>query len=228
MGADATMPVGTRDSVLGRSYVQIAREGWGQQKSQNGGANPTLTGPATTSYHLWAVVPREPGARAKARRRAACFTTRKVDIDTSIVGMGRLAGNGAPAWIAEGLRGMDAGLRQVVKDRDGKAAAENAHALAALYKQTLDLRERVGGEVKLTATAKAGLLFELDAKIDEFQGALKELLGLDVVAFRTKDQASRRALGHGAGRRMKRHGAYARRGVQACGCTFRAQMQSRS
>jgi hypothetical protein len=29
------------DPVLGvAAYVQIAREGWGEQKSQNGGANP--------------------------------------------------------------------------------------------------------------------------------------------------------------------------------------------
>jgi len=53
--ADVVLPVGTLDPYLGQSYAQIAREGWGQQKSQNGGANPTLSGPATTSYHLWAV-----------------------------------------------------------------------------------------------------------------------------------------------------------------------------
>src|ERR1035437_10292377 len=54
---DVTIPVGTRDPVLGRSYLQIAREGWGQQKSQNAGANPVLSGPADSSYHLWAVAP---------------------------------------------------------------------------------------------------------------------------------------------------------------------------
>ena len=43
---DVTIPVGELDPTLGRSYVQIAREGWGEQKSQNGGANPTLSGPA--------------------------------------------------------------------------------------------------------------------------------------------------------------------------------------
>ena len=57
LSADVTIPVGTLDPVLGRSYVQIAREGWGQQKSQYGGANPALSGPAATSYHLWAVAP---------------------------------------------------------------------------------------------------------------------------------------------------------------------------
>src|ERR1019366_6709215 len=54
---DVNIPVGTLDTVLGRSYLQIAREGWGEQKSQNSGANPTLSGPGTARYHLWAVVP---------------------------------------------------------------------------------------------------------------------------------------------------------------------------
>ena len=68
---DVTIQVGTRDPILGRSYVQIAREGWGQQKSQNGGANPTLSGPAATSYHLWAVAPpaaAKPGANRDQQR----------------------------------------------------------------------------------------------------------------------------------------------------------------
>ncbi len=43
--ADVTIPVGTWDPVLGRTYVQIAREGWGEQKSQYGGANPALSEP---------------------------------------------------------------------------------------------------------------------------------------------------------------------------------------
>jgi hypothetical protein len=65
LSTDVTIQVGMRDPALGRSYAQIAREGWGQQKSQNGGANPALSGPASTSYHLWAVAPQ---AAAKAGR----------------------------------------------------------------------------------------------------------------------------------------------------------------
>ena len=78
---DVTMPVGTRDPVLGRSYVQIAREGWGEQKSQNGGANPTLSGPASASYHLWAVAPRRKVRAATGRKAATCFIT---PVSTSI------------------------------------------------------------------------------------------------------------------------------------------------
>ena len=66
--ADVTIPVGTWDPVLGRTYVQIARQGWGEQKSQNGGANPALSEPDSTSYHLWAVAP---SAAAEANATAA-------------------------------------------------------------------------------------------------------------------------------------------------------------
>ena len=99
---DATMPVGNRDPVLGRSYAQIARQGWGEQKSQNGGANPSLSGPATARYHLWAAVPRAErhdtgGGDAKDQ---SLFHNRHVNIDTSLVGLAGLAPNAA--WLAPG------------------------------------------------------------------------------------------------------------------------------
>ena len=186
LAADATMPVGTHDAVLGRSYVQIARQGWGEQKSQNGGANPALSGPASTSYHLW-VVAEEARAKGDGTEAGGLFHNRKVDVDTSFEGMARLAGRGAPGWIADSLGKTGARLRSFEKERDGKTPVETAHTLAGLYKQTLDLRGRVEADAGLNAQAKASLLFELDAKIGEFQYALKELLGLEVTAFRTKE-----------------------------------------
>ena len=69
LSTDVTMPVGTWDPALGRSYAQIARQGWGEQKTQNGGANPALSGPASTSYHLWAVAPEVTGRRQDGRSK---------------------------------------------------------------------------------------------------------------------------------------------------------------
>jgi hypothetical protein len=188
LGTDATMPVGNRDQVLGRSYVQIARQGWGEQKSQNGGANPSLSGPASTSYHLWAVAD---AAKAKGdgNQNGGLFHNKKVAIDTSLEGLSRLAGRGAPAWLAESLARIGAGLRDFEKQRDGRPSMEAAHALAGFYKQTLDLRRRVADDPELSAQAKAGLMLELDAKSDQFQTALKELLGLEMTAVRTGEGA---------------------------------------
>ena len=65
---DVTIPEGTWDPVLGRTYVQIAREGWGEQKSQYGGASPQLSEPATAAYHLWGVTPGAAAGRQRAAR----------------------------------------------------------------------------------------------------------------------------------------------------------------
>jgi LmbE family N-acetylglucosaminyl deacetylase len=197
LSADATISVGALDPTLGRSYVQIAREGWGQQKSQNGGANPTLSGPATTSYHLWAVSP-------KARTRPAdyiplgkpweipkidtdLFHNRFVSIDTWIGGLPQLAKAPAPRWLVLGLAEIGGNLRDLLAERKGQNEIETAHKLEAIYRLTLDIRARVqdAPDAELEARSKANLLFELDAKIEEFQAALKELLGLDMIAFRT-------------------------------------------
>jgi LmbE family N-acetylglucosaminyl deacetylase len=194
---DVTIQVGSLDPMLGRSYMQIAREGWGQQKSQNGGGNPTLSGPATTSYHLWAVSP-------KARTRPAdyipldkhweipkidtdLFHNRFVSIDTWIGGLPQLAKTPAPRWLVLGLAEIGGNLRDLLAERKGQEEIETAHKLAAIYRQTLDIRARVqdAPEAELDARSKASLLFELDLKIDEFQASLKELLGPDMIAFRT-------------------------------------------
>src|ERR1035437_6579924 len=139
---DVTVQVGTRDPVLGRSYLQIAREGWGMQKSQNAGGNPILSGPASSTYHLWAVAPAakasaEPNAAGKAD--ADLFHNSKVNVDTSIAGLARLVPGEAPAWLPKSLREIDEGLRQFEAARQGQSGASVAHKLAPIYRQTLDL-----------------------------------------------------------------------------------------
>jgi LmbE family N-acetylglucosaminyl deacetylase len=187
--ADVTMQVGKLDPTLGRSYMQIAREGWGEQKTQNGGANPALSGPAATSYHLWALTNEAAATTRTTARNGDLFHNPKVNIDTSVAGLASIVKGNPPAWLSTGLRQIDAGLKQFESTRQGKTGAAAAHELAPLYRQTLELRKRVAGG-SLDAEAKAGLLFELDAKIDEFQSTLKELLGLDLVAFATKAESA--------------------------------------
>ena len=190
LSTDVTLPVGARDPALGRSYVQIARQGWGDQKSQNGGANPSLSGPATTSYHLWAVAPQAVATSGSHPENADLFHNSKVDIDTTVAGLARLSGSSAPSRLAEQLSQADAALRTFAVQRHTESGLADAHQLAEIYRQTLDLRSKVadaGPESKssLGPDAKAGLLFELDNKVDQFQEALKNLLGLDMASFTT-------------------------------------------
>ena len=196
LSTDATMPVGNRDAVLGRTYVQIARQGWGMQKSQYGGANPSLPEPATSGYHLWAVAPQAKAAGGEAA--GGLYDNAHVHVDTSVAGLARLAGSSAPAWLSGDLRSIGTALDQFEQQRCGKPPEQTAHLLAPIYKQTLALRERVAKDATLSARAKDDLKFELDAKVAEFQDALKELLGLNLTAFRTNDAHAQSGGFHGA------------------------------
>jgi LmbE family N-acetylglucosaminyl deacetylase len=188
--ADVVLQVGTLDPYLGRSYTQIAREGWGQQKSQNGGANPTLGGPATTRYHLWAVdnaaSPKaaDPASPTAEPKDSSLFHNRRVAVDTSIAGLARLAGPAAPAWIGVELGKIDAAVKAFAPKALADPSVSAAHKLVPIYNQALELREKVAASA-LEPSAKANLLYELDTRIEQFQTVLKDLLGLDMIAFTT-------------------------------------------
>lgn len=183
---DVKLPVGKRDPTLGRSYAQIARQGWGEQKSQNGGANPSLSGPASANYHLWAVAPSAKQSGTLAVRDESLFHNAQVKIDTTISGLARLAGSSAPDWLLHDLTQIESSVGQVESKCPCHANLSVAQEIAPLYRETLDLRSKVAAS-SLDAESKAGLLLELDAKISEFQSALKDLLGLDLIAFRTSE-----------------------------------------
>ncbi len=186
---DVSIPVGTRDPVLGRSYVQIAREGWGMQKSQNGGANPTLSGPAETHYHLWAVAPQAmPGQTDNQPPifwpTLSLFENSKVHIDTTVRELESLDGPNAPKWFTDEVGEL---ALRLLRPRSAPAEEGNAplaHELARDYKTILDLRAKVAAS-ELSAAAKTNLGFELDHKVEQIQKALAEVLGLDLVAFTT-------------------------------------------
>jgi LmbE family N-acetylglucosaminyl deacetylase len=186
---DVKLSVGNLDALLGRSYMQIAREGWGEQKSQNGGANPTLSGPATASYHLWAVAPAAPTANANAKSAESVgtdlFHNARVNIDTSIEGLARLSKSEAP-WLVSSLREIGEGIQHLESKCPCHAGPPVAEELAPIYRKTLALRTKIA-ESNLDAESRDSLLLELDAKIAQFQAALKDLLGLDLIAFRTNE-----------------------------------------
>ncbi len=186
---DVVLPVGTWDPVLGRSYVQIARQGWGEQKSQNGGANPTQSGPSTSSYHLWAAASSaQPAPDRAITTNDNLFLNAKVHIDTSLEGLAKLVKGAPPAWLTESLQQIQAGLKAFDSDclteGDGKNGVNAAHKLAQAYRQTLNLYAKVKLS-DLDAESKAGLELELGAKVQQFQSALKDMLGLDLAAFTT-------------------------------------------
>jgi LmbE family N-acetylglucosaminyl deacetylase len=184
LGTDATMPVGTWDEVLGRTYTQIAREGWGEQKSQYGGANPELSGPDSSEYHLWAVVPDAATPTDYNGRlfSGSLFDNTTVQIDTSVSGLARLVTGTKPEWLSDGLNQIDSELRAYASDCRNLSGVEGAKKLVPIYRETLDLYARVK-QSSIDAVAKANLEFELGEKIGQFQTAFKDMLGLDLIGF---------------------------------------------
>jgi LmbE family N-acetylglucosaminyl deacetylase len=181
---DATEPVGDWDEVLGRTYTQIAREGWGEQKSQYGGANPELSGPETGDYHLWAVVPDSatPASYNGRLFSGSLFDNTKVQIDSSISGLARIVKGTAPGWLSDGLKKIGTEMSAYAGDCSNLKGAEGAKKLVPVYRDTLDLYARVR-QSSLDEQAKASLEFELANKIVQFQTAFKDLLGLDLIGF---------------------------------------------
>src|SRR4051812_41037723 len=218
---DATIPVGNWDPALGRSYAQIARQGWGEQKSQNGGANPTLSGPATARYHLWAAAPavvRHDMAAAPDAKKSGSdlFHNQRVGLDTSFAGLASLAPKSE--WLARDLKQIDTGLDEFSRQCPCKAELETAHRLSPIYRQTIELRAKVAAS-DLDAQAKASVLFEVDAKMAEFESAFEHMLGLELVAFRTNESKIQEA-DSAATRQRNSHAASlpAKNSKSACMC----------
>jgi len=206
--ADVTLPTGTWDAALGRTYVQIAREGWGKQMSQYGGANPALNEPDSTSYHLWGVAPAAAPANAEdAPGGTGLYQNRKVQIDTSVAGLAHLVQGDPPVWVRDGFGEIQHSLNSFEKSCKGECGVAGAHDLASIYRQALDLYARVKAS-DLDAESKAGLELELGAKIEQFQDAFRDLLGLDMVAFVTGSRGEQGFGGRGGSADEVQRSAY--------------------
>ena len=82
------VPVGTYDTMLGLTYLQISREGLGFQKSQNGGSDIPAPGEQAANYHRF-------GSHIDAPDKEESFFD---GIDVSLAGIASLAGKHAPRF----------------------------------------------------------------------------------------------------------------------------------
>ena len=170
---NVSIPEGDLDPVLGLSYVQIARQGWGEQKSQNGGANPVLSGSDSSGYHRY-------GSRIKPAKSAedSFFD----GIPTSIPGLASLLSDPAPDWLKSGLAAIASDVLTAQKTYIPTRPESIAPALKAGNLAAQALRNRVESS-QFKPNEKADLQAELDIKINQFQTALAQALGLDLQAF---------------------------------------------
>ena len=162
---------GQWDPILGRSYIQMSREGWSQQKSQNGGGNPPLPGPFNVEYHRY-------GSRVKTTDQESNFFD---GIDTSLTGIASLA-HGDTAFLTAGLKAIDQHVMTATYGYLPASPAKIAPELAAGYLKTKDLMAAVDAS-SLSADDKADVNYELKIKLAQFNTALVEALGLQVNAL---------------------------------------------
>ena len=194
--ADASEEVGDYDIALGRSAAQMAREGWGLQRSQNGGGNPSLSGPSTTRYHLWAA---DPSAQIHTTSNAhTLFDNDKVRIATNWQGLADA--DMAPRWREE-LIAIDNSLASVAAWLNAESPIQSAHRLAAAYRQVRELRSKLLAS-SLPAASKERILFAIDGKLADFNDAFANLLGLDLEAFTAQAEKSNGPAGHASADEM--------------------------
>lgn len=158
----------------GLSYLQIGREGLGQQRSQNHGVTIPPPTPFASAYHRY-------DARIPAQEHEQNFFD---GIDISVNAIGSLAPN-EPEYLKSGL----AELTRIAADANRQLQPDRPQTIAPLLAQGLDTTR------KLLARARAGHLddveFELRAKEDEYEQALAAALGLSMEATVAPEQESR-------------------------------------
>jgi LmbE family N-acetylglucosaminyl deacetylase len=177
---DVDIPSGQYDPVLGRSYAQIANEGWGMQKSQYGGANPRLSGGDGDEYHRYA---------SRVKDQKAKEDTLFDGIRTDVTGLESLIPVPFPKRISEDLGHLSEIIAKARKEYDPTHPQAIAPYLRAGSVQVKELRDFVQSST-LPEEAKFNLSYELDLKSQQFETALAEALGLDLQAFTVTGKSS--------------------------------------
>jgi LmbE family N-acetylglucosaminyl deacetylase len=175
------VPEGGYDQLLGRTYVQISRQGWGFQKTQNGGGYVVLPGELTSDYHRY-------GSRVKSSETESSFFD---GVDTSLLGIASLA-HGDAGFLRSGLSSIIREVGKATAAYDPEALDKAAPALHDGYLATKKLIGEVSSS-SLPDDDKASITYELNRKLEEFDAALADALGLGIDALATPGKSVRQA-----------------------------------
>jgi LmbE family N-acetylglucosaminyl deacetylase len=170
---NVVVPEGSYDPLLGRTYVQISRQGWGFQKTQNGGGYVVLPGEVNSDYHRY-------GSRVKSGESETSFFD---GIDTSLSGIAGLA-HGDTGFLKSGLQTVNDAVEKATGAFDPAAPAKTAPALHDGYLATKNLIAEIKSS-SLSDDDKANVDLELERKLQQFNTALAQALGLQIDALTT-------------------------------------------
>lgn len=171
LSTDLLVPEGTYDPWLGGSFVQISREGLGEQKSQTGGVTPPPPGPVDVPYHLVATRVRE----------VASDRSMFSGINTTLSGIAEAAHGQEDTFLVVGLRTIQQHVDAALAAFDPNHLERCAPELAAGEEATDKLISAVNASA-LGDDAKSSVVHELEIKKAQFNTALAQALGLVVRA----------------------------------------------
>ncbi len=168
------IPEGTYDPVLGESYFQIARTGLGQQRSQHEGPSIPLAGEVSVGYHRYgADLP-----PAQLKDNESSFFD---GIDTSLPGLATLAHSDAP-FLKPALQRINEKVSGALLNYIPAHPEKIAPDLHEGYTLTQQLIDQVKSS-SLSEDDKYNLTTELNRKLEQFNQAMAEALGLEVSAY---------------------------------------------
>src|SRR5579863_1145906 len=171
LSASVEIPEGEYSPLLGLTYLQVARVGLGQQKSQSGGTGLPPAEAEMTPYHRFASLLSVP-------EKESSFYD---GIDGSLVGIASLAQGGDSSFLKTDLSQINSVVDKAMNDFSAQHPEAIASTLAAGLKATNALIEKVAGS-DLTADSKYDVTHELKVKQAQFENALAESLGISVLA----------------------------------------------
>jgi len=174
------IPEGKFDATRGLSYIQIARRGLNQQKSQNGGIGIPPAGPDFTGYHLYA-------SRVPSTPKGAGFFA---GIDVTLAGIADYAPAAQRGWIRNRLLSINALVEKAMQNYRVDAPQTIAPYLAAGLIQTEALMREIQ-QKPLPEDARYNMLHELATKRRQFNMALAEGLGVSLSAVVSPNMSSR-------------------------------------
>jgi LmbE family N-acetylglucosaminyl deacetylase len=168
---NVTIQEGQLDPLQGQTYIQIARRGLGEQRSQHEGPNVPLPGEASSSYHRY-------GSRVPAQATEQSFFD---GIDTSLPGLAKLAGPGG-AFLQQPLSRIHEIVAGAILNYSPDLPERTAPLLADVYHRFARLLEQVNAS-SLDAQQKASIARELEIKLQQTNTALAQALGVDMTAL---------------------------------------------
>jgi LmbE family N-acetylglucosaminyl deacetylase len=176
------IPEGLPAPASGLTYLQIAREGLGYQRSQNGGGVIPPAAPVNSAYHRY-------GSRVPAADHESSFYD---GIDVTLAGIASLA-QGDTQFLKDGLSRISRLAADALKQYAADRPAVIAPVLADGLKAARALSEQVRNS-QLAEPGKSDVSFELRLKEQQFEKALAASLE---ISFQTEVASEEGGRGRG-------------------------------